>query len=443
MKDSEKLVLFRQYMLNKGIDREKVEYNVKVVNYFVNTVLFFFDETLESFDSFTFDEFTDKITLIDEELGGREGIKDILSAMRLLTEFLKDYKFIKGGKIAFYKRMFEKEEYYLQKYDMLKGKKSQAKEIIKNVLNEEFSKKIISIAEDINVGEFETMLIIDKILNDIPFSEDFDEEKVQHVKKMLHNLELIELKKTNYNVTRLGRMLSRLESEQRYAYLLCHFFEKDAWFDNIVQGLSFEDLHNLRFMIITTFGNKDSFVLENNNKFNLKHLYIGLDSDINRLNIIERNSKINILFEIFYTGMGLIEKNVNKQNLEYKLSAIGKYIIKHYSAAYYRQSRHKLTSMAYIIRNKKYDEAEKEIEKYLVTFGENSIILDFLGQVLLLEKKYKHAYEILKYAYNTANKRSNAFKSIIYHLVLCCRKLKMDEETKFYEERLMEISNKA
>ncbi|WDU83890.1 hypothetical protein [Caloramator sp. Dgby_cultured_2] len=141
MKDQEKIVLFKEYMKQNGFDEKRINFNVKVVTTFKNNILDYFDETLDNFDSFTFDEFTDKVSLIDDEFGGREKIPLILNAMLDLTEFLKEYKFIKGGKIAYYKRMFTDVEYYLQKYDMLKGRKSEAKETIKNYLNSEFVKR--------------------------------------------------------------------------------------------------------------------------------------------------------------------------------------------------------------------------------------------------------------------------------------------------------------
>ena len=118
MTDKEKLMAFEKYMRDAGYDKDTIEFNLKVVKLLINRVLFFFQESLETIDSFCFEEFTDMITMIDSEFGGRDGISKILDAMMVLTEFLKVNKLIKGGKIAYYKKMFSDVNYYLDKFQV-------------------------------------------------------------------------------------------------------------------------------------------------------------------------------------------------------------------------------------------------------------------------------------------------------------------------------------
>jgi len=91
------------------------------------------------------------------------------------------------------------------------------------------------------------------------------------------------------------------------------------------------------------------------------------------------------------------------------------------------------------MKNKEYDEAEKDILNYILVYGGNTVMWDYLGQILLLKKSYKYAYSVLKYGYENSSKRGKTSKSILYYLVLCCKKLKLEEDTATYEAKLQHM----
>ncbi|SEF90812.1 hypothetical protein SAMN05660865_01313 [Caloramator fervidus] len=419
MQDKQKIELFKEYMIQNGFDRDRIEFNLKVVNSFVDNALCFFDKTLDTFDNFVFDEFTDKISLIDDEFGGREGIPLILNAMMDLTEFLKEKKFIKGGKIAYYRRMFSNSNYYLEKYDMLKGKKNEVKEVIKNYLNDDFIKRIIKILDNVYVLDFDTMKLIDSLLNDVPLNN-VDVKFVDFLKDILIDFEFLEAKNSFINATKLGRMISRLEPEERYAIIFYNVFNK---FRDFVYTL-FSIFSKNDFIKITLKTNKfDSFI-------NL--------SDEERLSIALKGELNNIIFRLFFIGLGLIDEDKNRGFVIYSLTNLGKSIFKVVANYFNTSLKENLQNINAYIKNRNYKEAEIAIKDFLIIFGKNIVVLDLLAQNFMLQKNFLQAYEVLKYAYDVSNKKSKYIKRVIYHLILCCKYLKRKEEEKIYETKLAE-----
>lgn len=54
MTDKEKVIAFEKYMREKGLDEETIKYNLLVVKLLISRVLLYFQETLETIDSFYF-----------------------------------------------------------------------------------------------------------------------------------------------------------------------------------------------------------------------------------------------------------------------------------------------------------------------------------------------------------------------------------------------------
>jgi TolA-binding protein len=95
-----------------------------------------------------------------------------------------------------------------------------------------------------------------------------------------------------------------------------------------------------------------------------------------------------------------------------------------------------IESIGYLIKNKKYDKAEQSIMEYISNYGDNIIVWDYWGQILLLKKDYENAYIVLKHAYEVSSKKGKGAKTALYHLVLCCRKLKLFDDIESYEQKL-------
>jgi TolA-binding protein len=96
-------------------------------------------------------------------------------------------------------------------------------------------------------------------------------------------------------------------------------------------------------------------------------------------------------------------------------------------------------SIKYLIKDKNFDKAEISMLEFISTYGGNIVVWDYLGQLLMIKKNYKHAYLVLKHGYENSSKRGKAAKSTLYHLVLCCRKLKYEDDIAIYEGQLQFI----
>ncbi|MCX7950576.1 MAG: hypothetical protein N2594_01325 [Clostridiales bacterium] len=436
MTDKEKVIAFEKYMREKGLDEETIKYNLLVVKLLISRVLLYFQETLETIDSFTFEEFTDMVSVIDSDLGGREGIPKILDAMMELTEFLKQNKFIKGGKIAHYKRMFNNVDYYLEKYDRLTGKRDDTKDFIKEITSNSFSSFVIKNCEDVNNYGFKTMILLEKILNDIPL-EDYEknEETEIFIKFLIYN-NLVHYEKDVLEITKKGRALSRLDIDERYAGILYLMLFKTNW--SLIVGNDNFDISKIKGILTSIFYNKEDVVINVKEliKVEEKNSIIEIATPRFRLASIEAMAKGGLILDLCFVNMGLLELSAKDGQLIYKATKLGKEIYKNLYKDVLYEIKNKIEFISSIIRDKKYEKAESKIFEFLMIYGGNNVVWDYLGQIFMIYKKYEEAYTVLKYAYDTSSKRGKAVKTILYHLVLVARKLKLTDEIEAYEEKL-------
>lgn len=445
MTDGEKLLAFAKYLRDKNYDEDIIDYNIKVVKLLINSVLKIFRQNLESIDTYCFEEFTDMAGIIDDYLGGRDGIPKMLDAMLELTEFLKVNKLIKGGKIAHYKRMFSDKEYYINKYDMITGRKDDTKQFIKDITTNRFSYDLIKLLEDINVYEIKTINKIDKLLNDVPLTERESMEDISILKCMLIDLELMEKKNNQIEVTKKGRAISRLCAEERYAAIANLILFRIDWeevfkmYDDVDYNIRFKNIINIMSSI---FSKRKEVVIEPDVLKNIdeEEVLIEISRERFRIAKIESMPYGYRIMDLCYTGMGLIEiKPGNKGEIIYSVTPLGETVFKLLYNECSFLLRDKIESIKLTIRNKKYEEAEISILEFLSVYGGNIVVWDYLGQILMLKKNYKYAYIVLKYAYENSSKRGKAAKSTLYHLVLCCRKLKLEGDVKNYEKQLQKM----
>jgi CRISPR/Cas system type I-B associated protein Csh2 (Cas7 group RAMP superfamily) len=52
---------------------------------------------------------------------------------------------------------------------------------------------------------------------------------------------------------------------------------------------------------------------------------------------------------------------------------------------------------------------------------------------------FKKAYSVMKYGYENSSKRGKAANALLYHLVLCCKRLNKKEDIDIYEKKLQSI----
>lgn len=439
MTEKEKLLMYEKYMRDKDYSEERIKYNLMVVECLISQVLIVFEQGLESIDTYSFEEFTDMTKTIDEKLGGREGISRILEAMRDLTDCLKINRLIKGGKIAHYKRMFSDTNYYIDKYDMMTGRKDDTKEYIKTITTNRFSSTIIKIADETNVYDFETLEKIEKILNDIPLESKELKDEIKLIKCMLTDLRLFEEKNGVMETTKKGRALSRLTVEERYGaltYLILYNVDWENVINHYIKYSEETDLKIITNILASIFYKKQEVIFDSNNKLELNEENILLEVSSERFRIarIETMPLGSMLLDVCFIGMGLLEVEAQANgNVIYRTTSFGQQIFKVIFKEHSWEMKNEIESVRYMIKNRMYEKAEIAILEYLSIYGENIVIWDYFGQLLLIKKKYKYAYIILKNAYENSSKRGKVAKSVLYHLVLCCRKLKLKEDIDNYE----------
>lgn len=439
MTEKEKLMMFEKYMRDKNYSEEKIKYNMLVVECLINQVLTIFQQGLESIDTYSFEEFTDMTKTIDDKLGGRDGIPKMLEAMRDLTECLKINKLIKGGKIAHYKRMFSDINYYLDKYDMMTGRKDDTKEYIKAITTNRFSSSIIKLADESNVYDFSTLEKIEKILNDVPFENYEINDEIDLIKYMLIDLKLYEEKNGQPETTKKGRALSRLTTEERYGALIYLIMYNINW-ENVIEGYNNNyreiDFKSIRKILSSIFYKKKEVTVNINNikELNEENMLMEISSDRFRIARIESMDLGRKILNICFIGMGLLKiEPKGNGDVIYRTTELGQQIFREIYNENTWNMRDEIDSIRYMIKNRKYDNAETAILEYLSTYGGNIIVYDYFGQLLLIKKKYKYAYIVLKNAYENSSKRGKTAKSVLYHLVLCCRKLNFREDIENYE----------
>lgn len=444
MNDKEILKSYEKYMEQNGFNENKIKYNIMVAKLLSDEVLYIFQQNLGTIDTYSFEEFTDMTGVIDKNLGGRDGIPSMLKALLELTEFLKAARIIKGGKIAYYKKMFSKSDYYLDKYDTMTGKKDDTKEFIKYITTNKFALEVINIVEDINVYDFPTIDIIDRVLNDIPIEKDVDCTYLQIVQQMLVSSKLLEEKNGDLIATKKGRCLSRLRVEERYAALLYLFFYSIDWNSVTSSTGKHENAEISHILEIFSCIYKNqlevALTVKSIPDVDEEKMLIEISKERFRIARAESMPYGSTIIDICLEGMGLISiSRGSGEELLYKTSEFGQQIFKLAYSQCELNMKFMVENIGYKLRDRKYDDAEKKLIEYLATYGGNNIVWDYMGQLLLLKKNFKMAYQVLKYAYESSSKRGKISHAILYHLVLCCRKLKLDDDIKNYEEKLQSI----
>lgn len=443
--DKEIIMVYENYLRTKGIDDENVKYHLLVVRLISSEVLVYFNEQLNTIDSYCFEEFTDKISIIDGKLGGREGIPRMLDSLLEFTEFLKQARLIKGGKIAYYKRMFSDKAACFEKYDRMTGKKDDSKEYVRSLVNTRFCSRILGIVEDVNLYDFETMTILDKIINDVPMDKNEDNENVALLKGILDAAGFIQLRNSTVDITKKGRAFSRLNIDERYAILLNLLIHSSYWEHallNCDSKISTDEFNSLMGAFSSVFSKNKELVIELGVIRNLssENAAIEVSKDRFRIARAEALPHGGTIIDIAFSGMGLLNVTIGRKGeLVYKPSSFGMNV---FYAIYMENSygiKSSMDSIGIMIKRKEYEMAEAEILNYLCTYGGSIILWNYLGQLYLIKKQYKSAYNVLKYAYENSSKRGKAAKSVLYHLVLCCRKLNLKEDIESYEGKLQSM----
>jgi hypothetical protein len=448
MTEKEKMLMYEKYMRDRNFSPEKIKYNLSVVECLSSQVLVVFGQGLENIDTYSFEEFTDMVMLIDDKLGGREGISKMLEAMMDLTECLKLNKLIKGGKIAHYKRMFSDLDYYIDKYDMMTGRKDDTKEYIKTITTNRFSSAVIKIADDINVYEFETLEKIEKILNDVPFEQKELNDEIKIIKHILIDLRLFDEKNGQMETTKKGRALSRLAAEERYGALVYLLLYNVNW-NNVISQYSSRDVemdfNNALYILASIFNKTKEIILnvEAMKDISEEEILHEISTEKFRIAKIESMPYGYTILDICFIGMGLMEIEKGKDaEIIYRATGFGQQIFKIIYSEGALIMRNNIETIRYMIKNRKYDKAEVAILEFLSTYGGNVVIWDYFGQLLLLKRNYRYAYTVLKNAYENSSKRGRAAKSVLYHLVLCCRKLQLKDDIENYES-LLQVMEKV
>jgi hypothetical protein len=436
---------YENYLRTKKMDDENVKYHLLVVRLLSSEVLVYFSEQLNTIDNYCFEEFTDKVNIINDKLGGREGIPRMLDSLLEFTEFLKQTRLIKGGKIAYYKRMFSDKVGCLDKYDRMTGKKDDSKEYIRSLVNTRFCSKVLEIVEDVNLYEFPTMNLVEKIINDVPMDKGEDDENAALLKGILDGAGFIQLKNGAVDITKKGRAFSRLDIDERYAILLHLLISRSNWDHTLWshdRRISVEEFDSLIGAFSSVFSKNKELVIDMGiiKDFNSENAAIEIAKDRFRIARAEALSYGSIIIDMAFSGMGLIEISIGRGgDLIYRPSSFGSKV---FYAIYIENSYGLKSSMDIIgimIKRKEYERAEAEILNYLCTYGSSIVLWNYLGQLYLIKKEYKCAYNVLKYAYENSSKRGKAAKSVLYHLVLCCRKLNLKEDVESYEGKLQSM----
>ncbi|MEF9951257.1 MAG: hypothetical protein RR840_06995 [Clostridium sp.] len=415
---------FKDYMKEVNIDDNLISYNLRVLRVFNDRILMPQGKTLDNIDVYAFEEFTDLIDIIDKELGGKGGIVNILDTFLMLTEYLKSTKLIKGGKIAYYRRIFTNTEYYIDKYESIKGKKDGSKEFIKKITKNRFSQNIVRLLEEVNIHSFTSTKIIEELLDD-----EYESESKSEYVDLLVSLDFLSHKGKRIITSKKGRALLRLEAEERYAAILYSLIYEAKWFEAAKED---------RKYILKAISTVSSIFLSSKSINPKNHSYedngylIICDSNY-RLSSFLEISKNKTIFDIVFIGLGIVIKD---EFGSYCLSDFGKVIMKLLSVENEIYLKHRLNKINKLLKNKQYLNLEGEIINFILVFGESTTILDYLGQVLIIKGKYKEAYRILSYGYEKSDMQSPRAKKTLTHLILCCRKLEFKGQEGKYIKKL-------
>lgn len=420
---SNTILLFKKYMEKDNLDIVDINYNLKVVELFYKHILLPTNKGFDNIDMYIFDEFTDRIDIFDKSLGGREKIESILSAMLLLTEFLKSERMIKGGKIAYYRKIFKNKEYYLDKYDNIKNKKNLVKDFIKEVSKNKISYVITRIIDDINVTEFLTLKNIVRVLDG-----ELELENNNIVIKILKEIELIEEKGKGYITTKKGRALLRLDPEEKYASILYIFIYKLNW-SNIL-GEDIASIENV--LTINSIFNRENSL--NVSEKHLDNSILSLSDDSIRFKLLINNINNYKFLKTVFIDMGIINVELVSNKKEYSLSRFGKDILKLLYNDNNLVAKKKIKNIEVFIKSRQIENLENEIISFIKIFGNNYSLWAYLGQIYIIKGDYNNAYSILVYSYE-GSKNIKLSKRILTNIIICCRKLNFNKEEKLYEKK--------
>lgn len=335
--------------------------------------------------------------------------------------------------------MFSNVDYYLEKYDRITGRRDDTKDFIKEITKNSFSTFVAKSCEDINNYDFKTMILLEKILNDIPLEEDEKGQDTDIFLKFLEENNLINIQGNMIEVTKKGRALSRLDIDERYSGILYLILYKTNW-SKILDDENFK-ISKIKSILTSIFYQKDEIVINVKElmKINQRDSLIEIASERFRLASIEAMIKGGTILDLCFIDMGLIELSASNGVLIYKATKLGKAIYKYIYKEMLYDIKNEIEFINQVVKNKKYDVAERKLFELLMIYGGNNVVWDYLAQIFMMNKKYQEAFTILKYAYDTSSKRGKTVKTILYHLVLVARKLKLEKELDFYETKLINM----
>lgn len=427
--------LFNEYMQNQKIDKTIIDFNIKVIELLSINVLIPQNKDLDNIDIYAFEEFTDLVDIIDSELQGREGIVLILNAMLILTEFLKTEKYIKGGKIAYYRRIFTNTDYYIDKYESIKGKKDNVKEFIRRVTKNRLSYNLIRLLENVNVNSYKTIKDVEEILG-----EESINENSSIIIEILKCINLIEQKGKKTVVSKRGRALLRLEPEERYSAIFYSFLYEINWLETSNANISST---NEAIAILSSVFIRSNYICVNGHK-PLNNIHpLNYSKDSIRLESFLKDNGNRVIFEVLFLNMGIIKKETKKESDMYYVTEFGRNILKLIYGENEGYLKSNIDRIRLLIKEKNYKSVEIEIIKFIRIFGESTIMWDYLGQMLIIRKEYKEAYKILSHAYDTSIKTGRIAKQTLSHLIICCRRLEFNNEEEMYGKkyRMIQIQN--
>jgi hypothetical protein len=257
--------------------------------------------------------------------------------------------------------MFSDLNYYLDKYDMMTGRKDDTKEYIKTITTNRFSASIIKIADETNVYDFDTLEKIEKILNDVPFENKELNDEIKLIKCILTDLRLFEEKNGAMETTKKGRALSRLTAEERYGALIYLILYNVDWIN--VMRLYINNTYEIDFKsiinILSSIFRKGKEIIVNVDSLkglNEENILLEVSSDRFRIARIESMPLGHMLLNICFVGMGLLEMQVQTDaNVIYRTNGFGQQIFMIIFNEHTWEMKNEKESIRYLIKNRKYD----------------------------------------------------------------------------------------
>ncbi|WDC84109.1 hypothetical protein PL321_17855 [Caloramator sp. mosi_1] len=166
---------------------------------------------------------------------------------------------------------------------------------------------------------------------------------------------------------------------------------------NIVDNLNF-DIIKIRDILISIFNKNDQVKINVNEMIRIdeKNSLIEIASERFRLASIEAMTKGGCVLDLSFVNMGLIEIKAYNGCLMYNATELGKKVLNYLYKDMVYQMKSRIENINISIRDKNYDRAEKKILEFLMIYGGNNIVWDYLAQLLIFNKRYEEAYIVLK-----------------------------------------------